>query len=271
MTATDAPVTATPLLVAEGLTKQFRLGRGRNRMLTAVDDVGFELRPGQTLGIVGESGSGKSTLARLVLRLVEPTSGTVRYDGTDLLGLKERDMRRMRRHLQMIFQDPYASLHPRRTVAELVSEPWTVHKGLVERRQFHDRVIELLEQVGLPGHCAGMYPGQMSGGQRQRVAIARALALRPTVLVLDEPVSALDVSVQAQVITLLMRLQEELGLAYIFISHDLPLVHLVSDDVAVMYQGEFVETGQADDVYANPRHEYTRKLLSVATEGIRST
>jgi ABC-type glutathione transport system ATPase component len=261
-----------PLLVAEDLTKEFRLGRGRKGTLTAVDGVGFELRRGETLGIVGESGSGKSTLARLVLRLVEPTSGTVRYDGTDLLALPERDLRRMRRHLQMIFQDPYASLHPRRTVTEIVSEPWNVHRGMIERHRYPDRVVELLEQVGLPGRYAGLYPGQMSGGQRQRVAIARALALEPTVLVLDEPVSALDVSVQAQVITLLMRLQEELGLAYVFISHDLPLVHLVADQVAVMHRGKFVETGPADEIYTNPRHEYTRKLLSVsALEGTHST
>jgi ABC-type glutathione transport system ATPase component len=253
-----------PLLVAEGLTKQFRLGRGRKGALTAVDGVGFELRRGETLGIVGESGSGKSTLARLVLRLVEPTSGRVRYGGADLLALSERDMQRMRRHLQMIFQDPYASLHPRRTVTEIVSEPWKVHRGLVERHRFHDRVVELLEQVGLGSRYAGLYPGQMSGGQRQRVAIARALALEPTVLILDEPVSALDVSVQAQVITLLMRLQEELGLAYVFISHDLPLVHLVADQVAVMHRGRFVETGPADEIYTNPRHDYTRTLLSVS-------
>jgi ABC-type glutathione transport system ATPase component len=259
-----------PLLVAEDLTKEFRLGRGR-RTLTAVDGVAFALRRGETLGIVGESGSGKSTLARLVLRLIEPTRGTVRYDGTDLLALSARDMRRMRRDVQMIFQDPYASLHPRRTVAEIVSEPWQVHRDLVERHRFHDRTVELLDQVGLPGRFAGLYPSQMSGGQRQRVAIARALALAPTVLVLDEPVSALDVSVQAQVITLLMGLQEELGLAYIFISHDLPLVHLVADQVAVMYRGKFVETGPADDVYTNPQHEYTRKLLSAtALEGTHS-
>ena len=266
MTSTEHDPSARtgPLLVARGLTKQFRLGRGRNRTLTAVDDVGFELRRGETLGIVGESGSGKSTLARLVLRLVEPTSGSVHYDGADLLALSERDMRRTRRHLQMIFQDPYASLHPRRTVTEIVSEPWKVHRGLVARHQFHGRVLELLDQVGLSSRFAGLYPGQMSGGQRQRVAIARALALEPTVLVLDEPVSALDVSVQAQVITLLMQLQEQLGLAYVFISHDLPLVHLVADRVAVMYQGQFVETGPADEVYANPQHEYTRTLLSVS-------
>ncbi|OLT07741.1 dipeptide/oligopeptide/nickel ABC transporter ATP-binding protein [Pseudonocardia sp. CNS-004] len=261
-----APSDTAPLLVAEGLTKTFTLGRGRgkNRVLTAVDGVGFELRRGETLGIVGESGSGKSTLARLVLRLIEPTSGSVRYDGTDLLALSERDMRQMRRDIQMIFQDPYASLHPRRTVTEIVSEPWNVHRGMVERHRFHDRVVELLDQVGLPSRYAGLYPSQMSGGQRQRVAIARALALKPTVLVLDEPVSALDVSVQAQVITLLMQLQEELGLAYVFISHDLPLVHLVADRVAVMYRGKFVETGTSDEVYANPQHEYTRKLLSVS-------
>jgi ABC-type oligopeptide transport system ATPase subunit len=256
----------TPLLVAEGLTKEFKLGRGRgsDRILKAVDGVGFTLDRGETLGIVGESGSGKSTLARLVLRLIEPTSGSVRYDGTDLLALSDKDMRRVRRDVQMIFQDPYASLHPRRTVTEIVSEPWKVHRGMVERHREHDRVVELLDQVGLPSRFAGLYPSQMSGGQRQRVAIARALALKPTVLVLDEPVSALDVSVQAQVITLLMQLQEDLGLAYVFISHDLPLVHLVADRVAVMYRGKFVETGPSDEIYANPQHEYTRKLLSVS-------
>jgi ABC-type glutathione transport system ATPase component len=269
-TARDAlagPVTADVphLLVARDLEATFTRGHGGGqRLLRAVDNVSLTLDAGETLGIVGESGSGKSTLARVLMRLIEPSAGSVVYDGTDLLTLTSRQMRDARRHIQMVFQDPYASLHPMRTVAEIISEPWKVHRGILDRSQRGRRVVELLEQVGLSGRYANLYPGQMSGGQRQRVAIARALASQPKVLILDEPVSALDVSIQAQVITLLKRLQQDLGLAYLFISHDLALVRLVSDRVAVMSAGHFVETGTADEVYSNPQHPYTKELLASA-------
>lgn len=254
-----------PLLEASGLEVVFRSHRGRRRQpIRAVSGVSLRFEPGETLGIVGESGSGKSTLARALLRLVEASGGTVRYRGTDLLSLGPREMRAARRHMQMVFQDPYASLHPRHTIAELVSEPWRVHKAMVAPRERPRRVAELLGQVGLPSSYAHVYPVQLSGGQRQRVSIARALASEPAILILDEPVSALDVSIQAQMITLLKELQQRLGLAYVFISHDLALVKLVSDRVAVMYRGEFVETGSAEEVYANPRHEYTQKLLAAS-------
>ena len=255
----------TPLLEVSGLVKEFK-GRGRNRKssLRAVDDVSFSVDAGECLAIVGESGSGKSTLARSVLRLLEPDAGTVTYRGTNLLALSNSQMRTKRRNLQMVFQDPYASLHPRQSVEQIVSAPWKVHSGIVPSRQQSARVGDLLAQVGLPKSFATLYPARLSGGQRQRVAIARALALEPEVLVLDEPVSALDVSIQAQVILLLMTLQEELGLAYIFISHDLALVRLIADRVAVMYRGSFVETSDTANLYAHPRHEYTRTLLAAS-------
>jgi oligopeptide/dipeptide ABC transporter ATP-binding protein len=254
--------TVEPLLRVVGLEKSFA-GRGRGRAaLRAVDGVSFEVRAGECLAIVGESGSGKSTLARTLLRLVEPSGGSVFYRGKDLLKLSKRAMRAQRRQLQMIFQDPYASLHPRQTVTEIISEPWNVHPDIVARADRTARVRELLEQVGLPVGYAGLYPSRLSGGERQRVAIARALALQPELLVLDEPVSALDVSIQAQVINVLMKLHRSFGLAYVFISHDLALVRLVSDRVAVMYMGRFVEVAPAAELYADPRHPYTQALLN---------
>jgi oligopeptide/dipeptide ABC transporter ATP-binding protein len=256
-----------PLFRAENVSKQFRVGpRGRSRMLRAVDGISLTLARGETLGIVGESGSGKSTLARCLTRLIEPSGGAVFYRDQNLLTLSPVRMRAARRHIQMIFQDPYASLHPRRTVGELIAEPWHVHPGLVAPRDHAERVAALLGQVGLPLAYAAMFPSRLSGGERQRVAIARALALRPEVLILDEPVSALDVSVQAQVVQLLMHLQQELGLAYIFVSHDLALVRLVATHVAVMYMGRIVEQGPAREVYANPVHPYTRALLEAAPD-----
>jgi oligopeptide/dipeptide ABC transporter ATP-binding protein len=244
---------------AENLGKQFG-------NLRAVDDVSLSLRRGEARAIVGESGSGKSTLARLLLRLIEATTGTITYRGRNLLALSAPEMRAARRSMQMIFQDPYASLHPLRTVGEIVSEPWRVHRGLVSRSRQREEVAALLTQVGLPVGHAHAYPARLSGGERQRVAIARAIALRPEVLILDEPVSALDVSVQAQVITLLMQLQQDLGMAYLFISHDLPLVRLVADRVAVMYNGRIVEEGPAADIFANPVHPYTRLLLHASPD-----
>jgi ABC-type glutathione transport system ATPase component len=264
LTAAPSDIPAsTPLLEVRDLTKSFGFRRGGNRgAVVAVDGVSFSIRAGECLGIVGESGCGKSTLARTLLRLVEADSGSVLYRGTDLLALPHSEMRRRRRDLQMVFQDPYASLHPRRTVAQLISEPWEIHSDVVPRRARPQRIADLLAQVNLTPEFADLHPNQLSGGQRQRVAIARALALEPKILILDEPVSALDVSVQAQVIKVLMTLQERLGLAYIFISHDLALVRLVAHRVAVMHSGRFVETGQTDAVFSHPEHEYTRSLLA---------
>jgi len=251
-----------PVLEVAGLRKVFAGKRGAPDTV-AVADVDFTLHAGECLAVVGESGSGKSTLARSVLRLIEPTDGRIRYRGVDVTGLNPAELRRQRRHMQMIFQDPYASLHPRQTVYRLVSEPWRVHRDLMPPDP-RARVRELLDQVGMPSHAIDAHAGQLSGGQRQRVSIARALSLRPDLLVLDEPVSALDVSIQAQVITLLMELREELGLAYLFISHDLALVRLVADHVGVMYGGRFVEYGPAERVFGNPQDAYTRSLLAAS-------
>ncbi|MFD1715240.1 ATP-binding cassette domain-containing protein [Amnibacterium flavum] len=258
----DRPdTTEGPVLEVTGLRKVFEGRHGAQTVAVAGAD--FTLSAGECLAVVGESGSGKSTLARSVLRLIEPTAGSVVYRGTDLVGLDKRALRRTRRHLQMIFQDPYASLHPRQTVYRLISEPWRVHRDLMPDRP-RDRVAELLDQVGMPASAIDAHPAQLSGGQRQRVSIARALGLKPDVLVLDEPVSALDVSIQAQVITLLMELQQELGLSYLFISHDLALVRLVATRVAVMYRGEFVEFGPTSEIFERPQAEYTRALLSAS-------
>ncbi|HTN60697.1 MAG TPA: dipeptide/oligopeptide/nickel ABC transporter ATP-binding protein, partial [Devosia sp.] len=244
MTDLNEPSAAAPLLEIRDLYKSFgprTKGQAHGPVL-AVGGVSFSLRGGECMAIVGESGSGKSTLARTLLRLIEADSGAVLYRGVDLLSLPKREMRRQRRHLQMVFQDPYASLHPRRTVRQLIGESWDIHPGIIDKPLRPARIEELLAQVNLPAHFVDFHPNQLSGGQRQRVAIARALALEPDILILDEPVSALDVSVQAQVIKVLMSLQERLGLAYIFISHDLALVRLVADHVAVMHRGVFVET-----------------------------
>ncbi|PHR54979.1 MAG: peptide ABC transporter ATP-binding protein [Robiginitomaculum sp.] len=260
----SAPTTKTPpLLQVEGLSKHFVLrGRGGNKTLRAVDDINFTLEPSETMAIVGESGSGKSTLARSLLRLLEPTSGTVHLRGQSLTDMTHKQLREARRSIQMVFQDPYASLHPRHTVAEIISEPWRVHRGIYPQADYAKQVDILLSKVGLSPNYAPAYPYRLSGGERQRVAIARALALAPQVLILDEPVSALDVSIQAQVIKLLMQLQLDMQIGYLFISHDLPLVRLVADKVAVMYMGRFVEQGPADEVFAAPRHPYTKMLLA---------
>jgi oligopeptide transport system ATP-binding protein len=249
-----------------GLAKHYPIRRGLvlSRMVgnvRAVDGLSFELFRGETLALVGESGCGKSTTARLVLRLIEPTAGTVRFEGADITGLRGDAMRKLRRRMQIVFQDPFASLNPRMTVAEILEEPLVVH-GMGGGAARRARVAELLGLVGLAPYHAGRYPHEFSGGQRQRIGIARALAVEPALVVCDEPVSALDVSIQAQVVNLLKDLQARLGLSYLFIAHDLAVVKHVADRVAVMYLGRIVEIGPKDDVFANPRHPYTRVLLS---------
>lgn len=228
----------------------------------AVDGVSFDLYRGETLGIVGESGCGKSTLGRLLMRLEEPTGGTVEFDGKQMYDQSGGDMRAMRRDIQIVFQDPYTSLNPRRTVGEIVGEPFEIHPDAVPKKGRRAKVQELLELVGLNPEHINRYPHQFSGGQRQRIGIARGIALNPKVLICDEPVSALDVSVQAQVINLMEKLQNELDLAYIFIAHDLSVVRHISDRVGVMYLGRMVELGDEDQVYSRPTHPYTQALLS---------
>ena len=249
-----------------GLAKHYPIRRGLVLSRTvgqvrAVDGLSFKLFRGETLALVGESGCGKSTTARLVLRLIDPTAGTVRFEGADITGLRGDAMRKLRRRMQIVFQDPFASLNPRMTVAEILEEPLIVH-GIGDGAARRARVAELLGLVGLAPYHAGRYPHEFSGGQRQRIGIARALAVEPALVVCDEPVSALDVSIQAQVVNLLKDLQVRLGLAYLFIAHDLAVVKHVADRVAVMYLGRIVEIGPKDAVFANPRHPYTRVLLS---------
>ena len=227
----------------------------------AVDGVSLEIRRGETLGLVGESGSGKTTVGRAILRLYEPTGGRIVFDGQEITNLGESDLRPLRRRMQMIFQDPYSSLNPRHSVSRMISEPMRVHRTL-GRRSSNARVRELLQVVGLPADAAGRYPHEFSGGQRQRIGLARALALNPDFIVADEPVSALDVSIQAQIINLLENLQREFDLTYLFIAHDLAVVRHISDRIAVMYLGTIVEISPAEELYDNPLHPYTITLLS---------
>ena len=251
---------AEPLIRVENLCKHFQVGR--DRILKAVDGVSFTIDRRRTLGLVGESGCGKTTVGRTLMRLYEPDGGRVLFEGRDVFNLSRPESKALTRRMQMIFQDPYASLNPYYTVEEIVSEGMRIHKMYKTRQEYRDRVFELLETVGLHREHASRFPHEFSGGQRQRVGIARALALNPEFIVCDEPVSALDVSIQAQIINLLKNLQEKYNLTYLFISHDLSVVEYISDTVGVMYLGNLVEYGATEDIFRNPLHPYTKALFS---------
>ena len=264
-----------PLLEVRNLTKIFDLaespfGRQRAGKVRAVDDVSLDIHQGETLGLAGESGSGKSTLGRLILRLIEPTSGAMVFDGVDLLAANGSELRRLRRDMQIIFQDPFGSLDPRYRVEDVIAEPLLLHEKIIHdslnRDARRQRVADLLRSVGMDESAMARYPHEFSGGQRQRIGIARALALRPKFIVADEPVSALDVSVGAQIVNLLQQLQREFKLTYLFISHSMPVVRYLSTRIAVMYRGKIVEIGSTEQITAQPQHAYTRKLLAATPE-----
>jgi peptide/nickel transport system ATP-binding protein len=255
-----------PLVEAVGLSRRYKLRGTAGAMTRAVEAASFAIMRGRSFGIVGESGSGKSTLARLVMALERPDAGTVRFEGDDLFALPADALRRRRRAFQMVFQDPYGSLDPRQSVARIVAEPLDVAEPGLSRRERLARVEDMLDAVGLPGDAARRYPHEFSGGQRQRIAVARALITAPALIVADEPVSALDVSVQAQVLNLLMDLQEARGVTYLFISHNLAVVEHVADEVGVMYRGRIVERGPADELFQRPAHPYTRALVDAVPD-----
>ena len=248
------------LLEVEGLKKYFQVGKGQT--LKAVDDISFQIKKGQTLGLVGESGCGKTTVGRTLLRIYEPDAGKILFDGKDISRVSKKEAKELTRRMQMVFQDPYASLNPFFTVGEIVEEGMKIHKMYHSETERMERVYELLEMVGLNKDHANRFPHEFSGGQRQRVGIARALAVNPEFIVCDEPISALDVSIQAQVVNMLMKFQEEMDLTYLFIAHDLSMVRHIADQTAVMYLGTMVEYGSTRDVYEHPVHPYTRGLLS---------
>ena len=250
---------ADTILEVKNLTKYFKTKRG---MLHAVDDISFKLERGKTLGLVGESGCGKSTTGRTILRLIEPTSGEIIFEGKDINKLNSRELCHARKDMQLIFQDPYSSLDPRKTVNQLISEPIVTNKILKTKAEVEERVAELMATVGLAPRLFNSYPHELDGGRRQRIGIARALAMEPKFIICDEPVSALDVSIQAQILNLLKELQGELGLSFIFITHDLSVVNHFSDEIAVMYLGKIVEKAPSEELFANPMHPYTKALLS---------
>ncbi len=250
---------ANYIIEAKGLKKYFKTSRG---MLHAVDDVSFGIEQGKTLGVVGESGCGKSTTGRTILRLLEPTGGQILFEGEDLARLNRKEMQQKRAELQMIFQDPFSSLNPRKTVSQAIMEPMIIYKLYKSKAKMMEKVLEIMEIVGLAERFINTYPHELDGGRRQRIGIARALALNPKFIVCDEPVSALDVSIQAQILNLMKDLQERLGLTYMFITHDLSVVNHFSNDIAVMYLGRLIEKAPADELFSNPIHPYTKALLS---------
>ena len=247
------------LLDVQHLKKYFETPAG---MLHAVDDVSFQIEKGKTLGIVGESGCGKSTIGRTILRLIEPTEGKIYFDGKDITNISKKELRLLRRKMQIIFQDPFSSLDPRMTVSQTIAEPLKIHGMVKSKRELEEKVLELMERVGLAERLYDTYPHELDGGRRQRIGIARALAMDPEFIVCDEPVSALDVSIQAQILNLMEDIQEKDGLTYIFITHDLSVVNHFADDIAVMYMGRMVEKAPAEELFENPLHPYTKALLS---------
>lgn len=253
------------ILEVKNLKKYFPIKKGlllrEVGQVKAVDDISFQVRRGETLGLVGESGCGKSTLGRAIIRLYEPTAGEITFNGQNFLSLKNNELRKMRKNMQMIFQDPYASLDPRMTVGQILSQPFEIH-GLLNSQERSDRVKELLQLVGMKASHVSRYPHEFSGGQRQRISIARAVALNPSLVIADEPVSALDVSIQAQVLNLMKDLQEKLKLTYVFISHDLSVIEHLCDRIAVMYLGKIVEISTRDELFKNPKHPYTQALIA---------
>ena len=256
------------ILEVENLVKHFTLKQtysdSNSKILKAVNNVSFSLKKGETLGIVGESGCGKSTLSRCILRLIEPTEGSVKFLGKNVLSMPKEEMRQLRKKIQIIFQDPYSTLNSKMTVGKIISEPWAIFKDIVPKKDWDKKVKDLLISVGLNIEDIDRFPHQFSGGQQQRIGIARALALNPEVIICDEPVSALDVSIQAQIINLLKEIQNKTNISLIFISHDLSVVEYISDRVGVMYQGEFIEFGDVNQIFQNPQHEYTKSLLKAA-------
>lgn len=272
------PPTSTPLIEVKRLSKEYSATGGRGadgagnaaRVVRVVDDVSFNIESGETLGLVGESGSGKSTVARMLLRLIEPTQGDIRFEGRDLLAMRSRELRALRRRMQIVFQDPYAALNPRMRVREILAEPFAIHasepRAGIESRNVEERISDLLKAVGLDESALPRFPHEFSGGQRQRINIARSLALKPEFLVLDEPVSALDVSVGAQIINLLRQLQSDFGMTYLFISHSMPLVRYLCDRIAVMQRGRLVEIGPRAQVCEHPQEPYTRQLIAATPE-----